>query len=378
MTAAPILETDDPMSGDKLGVVVLGMGRSGTSSVTRMFATAGFFAGRDEDLMVATEHNPTGHWENLNVWRVNENILSRLSGTWFDPPPEDQQLAARAWTTPELLAVFEHLVAQANDAPVVLKDPRIGVMLPVWADIVEDYLHPVLVIRDPIEIALSVNRRDGSPISFTLAAWQLHMTTVLRHLQRRVITVAPYRELLGSVQPAELVIESTLSHLKDDLADHIRSTSSPIVPDPELHHNRASPGDHEELLSVRQLQLWRQLASLDPGDQQIDVPDRLLECAPAVRSTVRAESERDALWRRVQQAEHDAATERERSEVLALELSLERERAGSLSSDSAAQRERAERADATALALQTSASWRITAPLRAGKRTLRRLVGPVL
>lgn len=373
------------MSDDKLGVVVLGMGRSGTSAVTRMFATAGFFAGRDEDLMGATEHNPTGHWENLNVWRVNENILSRLSGTWFDPPPEDQQLAARAWTTPELLAVFEHLVAQANGTPVVLKDPRIGVMLPMWGDIVEDYLHPVLVIRDPIEIALSLNRRDGSPISFTLAAWQLHMTTVLRHLQRRVITVAPYGELLGSVQPAELVIESTLRHLRDDLADQIRSTSSPIVPDPELRHNHASPDDHEQLLSLRQLELWSELASLDPGDQQIDVPERLLECAPAVLNAVRAETERHASWRRVQQAEQYAARERERSEALALELSRERERVRSLSTDLAARGERAETAEAAQLraegwleAIQTSASWRITAPLRACKRTLRRLVGPVL
>jgi hypothetical protein len=352
------------MSDDNLGVVVLGMGRSGTSAVTRMFATAGFFVGRDEDLMGATEHNPTGHWENLDVWRVNENILSRLRGTWFDPPPEDQQLAARAWTTPELLAVFERLVAQANDAPVVLKDPRIGVMLPVWADIVEDYLHPVLVIRDPIEIALSLNRRDGSPISFTLAAWQLHMTTVLRHLQRRVITVVPHGELLGSIQPAELVIESTLRHLRDDLAGHIRSTSSPIVPDPELHHNHASPGDHEQLLSLRQLELWSELASLDPGDHQIGVPERLLECAPAVLNTVRAESERHALLRRVQQAEQYAATERERSEALALELSREGERVRSLSTDLAA--------------LQRSASWRITAPLRACKRKLWRLLGPVL
>jgi hypothetical protein len=67
------------------GVVVLGMGRSGTSAVTRTFVSAAFFAGRDEDLMEATDANPTGHWENLYIRRVNEMVLDRLGGTWFDP-----------------------------------------------------------------------------------------------------------------------------------------------------------------------------------------------------------------------------------------------------------------------------------------------------
>jgi hypothetical protein len=109
------------MTADKLGVAVLGMSRSGTSAVTRMFAMAGFFAGRDEDLMAASDANPTGHWENLNVFRLNESILSRLGGTWFDPPEEDDQLAARAWATPELLAVFERIVEEAGNAPVAIR-----------------------------------------------------------------------------------------------------------------------------------------------------------------------------------------------------------------------------------------------------------------
>lgn len=369
------------MSDDKVGVVVLGMGRGGTSAVTRMFVSAGFFAGRNEDLMEATEANPTGHWENLNVWRANESILSRLGGTWFDPPPEDQQRAARAWATSELLAVFERLLDEASNAPVAIKDPRIGVMLPVWGEIIDDRLHPVLVIRDPIEIALSLNRRDGTPTSFTLAAWQLHMTTVLRYLQRQVVTVAPYARLLGSTHLADLVVSSTVGHLRDDLASHVKSISSLIAPDPKLHRNHVSPGDHEKQMSLHLLELWNELASLDPGDQRIDVPENLLECGPAVRGSVRAETERQALWTRVQAAEQASAAERERIGVLTLELAGERERIRALSTDLADARAQAETAQAAQLgaegwldAIQTSTSWRVTAPLRACKRTIRRLL----
>jgi hypothetical protein len=369
------------MSDDNVGVAVLGMGRSGTSAVTRMFVSAGFFAGRDEDLMEATEANPTGHWENLNVWRVNERILGRLGGTWFDPPSEDQQLAARVWATSEVLAVFEKMVEEANNAPVALKDPRIGVMLPLWGEIIEARLHPVLVIRDPIEIARSLNRRDGSPTSFALAAWQLHMTTALRHLQGRVVTVVPYGRLLGCTRLAELVVRSTLGHLRDDVASHVKFASSLITPDSVLHRNRVASGDHEHELSVHQLELWSELASLGPGDNRIDVPENLLECGPAVLGSVRAETERQAVWARVQAAEQASAAARERSEALTLELAGMRERINALSTEVAAQSAQAETAEAAKVraegwleAMQTSASWRVTAPLRAGKRTIRRLL----
>ena len=45
---------------DEAGVVVLGMGRSGTSAMTAMFVRAGFFAGTDKDLLPANEANLAG------------------------------------------------------------------------------------------------------------------------------------------------------------------------------------------------------------------------------------------------------------------------------------------------------------------------------
>ncbi len=381
------------MSEDKDGVVVLGMGRSGTSAVTRMFVSAGFFAGRDEDLMGATDANPTGHWENLNVWSVNEMILDRLHGTWLDPPGEDQQRAARAWATPALLSVFERIVAEADSVPVVIKDPRIGVMLPVWGEIIENRLHPVLVIRDPIEIAFSLLHRDGSPISFTLAAWQVHMVSVLRHFRRKVVTVAPYTALLGFAAAAQELVNSAATHLRDELAGSLEATSA-IVPDPALHHNRASPGDHEHALTLRQLELWTELANLAPGDQEVSVSDELLEVPRVVLGSVRGETERSAIWARAQHAQETEIATQERIAVLTLELAAQRERHASLNDELARQRDRiadlstdlerqqrrAQAAESAHLraegwldALQRSASWRITAPLRACKRTARRL-----
>ena len=72
-------EVTSQVSGAR-GVVVLGMGRSGTSSVTRMFQRSGYFVGAVPDLLGPDAANPTGYFENRRVWRANEDVLARLGG----------------------------------------------------------------------------------------------------------------------------------------------------------------------------------------------------------------------------------------------------------------------------------------------------------
>lgn len=193
-----------------VGIVVLGMGRSGTSAVTRMFTSTGFFAGRQDDLMPATEANPTGHWENLGVWRAKERVLEKLAGSWFDPPSASAQLAAREWAVPLLRSEVDRLLSESGHRPVAIKDPRINVMMPLWGAIIWERFHPVLVIRHPVEIALSLQRRDGTPPMFALGGWELHMTTLLAELDGRQVAVAPYARLIEDERVAK---EQTLAEL---------------------------------------------------------------------------------------------------------------------------------------------------------------------
>ena len=37
-------------------------------------------------------------------------------------------------------------------------------MMPLWQPVIEGVLHPVVVIRDPVEIARSLRLRDGTPL----------------------------------------------------------------------------------------------------------------------------------------------------------------------------------------------------------------------
>ena len=61
-------------------IFITGMHRSGTSALAKVFADAGFDAG--SNLIPPDKDNPTGYWEDFDIFNLNNAILSRLFLTW--------------------------------------------------------------------------------------------------------------------------------------------------------------------------------------------------------------------------------------------------------------------------------------------------------
>jgi len=403
--------------------VILGMARSGTSAVTQMFVSCGFFVARDEDLMPATEDNAGGYWENTCLHRVNEEILSQLSGSWLDPPLPDVQLAAREWAVPALQTEVERILEQADGSPVALKDPRIGVMTPIWGPIIADRFHSLVVVRDPVEIALSLNRRDGTPLALGLAAWELHTSVLLDYLEGKPVTVAPYARLIEDVSLAPLIVEQAAAHLEPERARFVAPAAAGEALEAGFRHNRAPAAHHGGHLTARQLELWEFLSSLPLGNQAITTPLELREPSPAARTGARDETKRFELVKEVERqrtqliqaaegaralrAELETAVAAERNRAVELEtvVAAEHSRAVELQKVVAAEHNRAVELEARLIneqqrliaeqerliaeqeraasatdarlrsegqleAITSSASWRITAPLRAARGKL--------
>jgi hypothetical protein len=237
------------------GVVVLGMGRSGTSAVAGLFAAAGFYPGREVDLFGGDQHNPRGYFEHKDMFRINEEILGELGATWYQPPSAQAQLAARASVSGRLQEVFERLLREGGGAPVVLKDPRIGVMWELWAPVLAGRLHPVMVIRDSLEVGLSLQRRDGTPVPFGLAAWELHMEGLLRDLRGSIVTIAPYAGLARAPDLAGEIVASTVTRLTADRVVRVDPSAASAGFDPKLYRNR--PGSHARGHSTSCGRIWR-------------------------------------------------------------------------------------------------------------------------
>lgn len=212
-----------------------------------------------------------------------------------------------------LRRVFDDLVTRAAGRPIALKDPRLSVMMPLWAPILEPAMHPILVVRDPIESARSLCRRDDTPVPFGLAIWESHMARLLNWLDGRVATVARYAALIADRTLASSVVSDAAANLDERLSSVVDPTDAGNAFDVSLYRNVAADGEHEELLTERQAELWRFLGSLTSGSRRID--------APATFKTPSCASEAGVGWETTRAAHHEDAQRAD-----ALEDSLARER----------------------------------------------------
>ncbi len=363
-----------------IGAVVLGMGRSGTSAITRGLVAAGFYAGAEGELMVPDPSNPVGYYENLGIYRINEAILERTDASWFVPPAREAQVAAAADARLALGDALARLRRDGGGAPLAIKDPRIGVLLEVWEPLIVGELHPVLAVRNPVEIAFSLATRDGTPIALALASWELHMARVLRYLRDRDVTVAPYSWLVGSREAVSGLVESVALELADDCARRVDPGLAARAINPELYRNRAQASSLDDHLTGHQRDLWSYLEALPAGTQRLTMPEELTREGEHAFALTRAESRRVETERRVGDLEGNAANESQRAEEaelvrdrLAQQLEGERGRTGEAEAARDEARLAHRQAEHWLSEIQTSASWRLTAPLRAILRSLRRL-----
>jgi hypothetical protein len=153
-------------SSTRTAVLVLGMHRSGTSSVAGALIRLGGAAPRN--LLPPQLDNPKGFWESSVLVTLNDDILAAGGSDWqdwraFDParidPPARLALHARARSA---------LADEFGDASLpIVKDPRMCRLMPFWSSVFKEAewsVRPVLPLRSPLEVALSLNRRNGIPL----------------------------------------------------------------------------------------------------------------------------------------------------------------------------------------------------------------------
>ena len=156
----------------RIAYVVLGMHRSGTSSVAGTLALLGAAAPRT--LMRPAEDNPKGFWESEVVTAFNDRLLAAAGSSWDDwrrfALPSDP-----AWAE-EAAGVLD---AEFGDAEaIVLKDPRICRFFPFWRRVLESAGYGPLIVcpvRDPMEVAASLNARNGMDPARALRLWLRHV-----------------------------------------------------------------------------------------------------------------------------------------------------------------------------------------------------------
>ncbi len=203
--------TDKFLEKQRVAIIVAGMHRSGTSALAGAIAKLG--AALPSRLNGAAPGNESGHWEPMRLVELNDALLAEGGTAWddwraFDP----QNLADR-------LGHFEGAITEAirtdfGDAQLlVLKDPRICRMIPLYIRILEklDVL-PVFVVpfRHPIEVGRSLNARDALSMPYAELVWARHVLDAERTTRGSRRSFLSYNTLMDAPVAA-------LAHVADRL-----------------------------------------------------------------------------------------------------------------------------------------------------------------
>jgi GT2 family glycosyltransferase len=157
------IDLSRPASGQ---IVVLGMHRSGTSSVGGLLALLGAWPGAEE-LLLRGPDNPRGHFEHGELHMACLRRLEAAGGDWKSPPGMAHAAATDVFRR-EVAGVLESLEPRR---PWFIKEPRLCLLARELLPLLTRPLF-IHVVRDPREVAASLQRRDGMSFGDALALWE--------------------------------------------------------------------------------------------------------------------------------------------------------------------------------------------------------------
>lgn len=218
------------------GVLVLGMHRSGTSALTRALGLLGLGTGSRGALMEAAPSNRSGHWEITALTECNDRLLREAGGRWSGPPADLRGVAAAA--AGPLGEEARSLVAELLPAgPWTWKDPRLCLTLPFWRVVLGGAPPAVVCLRNALEIAASLERRNGFAPAYGLALWERYLRSLWPELSGRPTLVVDYDEVLSApaaVVDALAAFVAAHTGVEPGLDDRAAATAS--LDEDERHH----------------------------------------------------------------------------------------------------------------------------------------------
>lgn len=188
-------------SGNQI-VFVLGMHRSGTSLTAELVSGLGYSV-PGELLDPMGEVNARGFWESRNVVAFNERLLEAAQLKWFHVCPVGHFFKA---VSPDTLREISLEIKAFIDAELiksgrlVIKDPRLCILLPVWLSVIDRGncdVKIVFVNRHPASVAGSLQARDGFSLFSGHLLWLYYFFSVFGRDSGEEIFFLNYEDILN-------------------------------------------------------------------------------------------------------------------------------------------------------------------------------------
>lgn len=228
------------VTGRRTLVLVIGMHRSGTSTVAGALGILG--ATMPATGLGLSDDNPKGHFEPKEIVALHDRVLASAGMHWWDWdkfPDAWYDLPVAQTFVDELVAIVR---TEFGDAPLfVVKDPRTCKLLPLWrraAAILDLDVVAVLPFRHPDEVARSLHARDGFPLPNTLMTWLRYVLEAERESRGMTRVFLRYEDLLADGRSVMRGVVDALRLPLPHLSEADFDALGTFV-DPDLRRSRA-------------------------------------------------------------------------------------------------------------------------------------------
>ncbi len=243
------------------------MHRSGTSALARVFVDAGFDPG--QNLMPADEFNQLGYWEDWDIFNLNNTILSKLFVSWQDVENlESRKIHYFAnQVIEEFSTVATNIVNEkfARSSSILIKDPRISILLPFWNHVFSNFDAQVAhfhIFRHPLSVAGSLQVRSGISIKNSMLLWYYYNMAFLQDQSLNPVIIS-YNKLIA----LQKVALKTLSERAG--IDKLEQTA-PLSVASSMSHFNESDNEFPQGLFPEIQGLWDWLCRMEENDYAED------------------------------------------------------------------------------------------------------------
>ena len=165
-------------------VIILGMHRSGTSSLVGSLQQKGLFLG---EVFEWSPFNLKGNRENEEIMKLNDSVLISSNGSWDNPP---EFLRWEEIHKKERNRIIKNFTKSKHDF-FGFKDPRTMFTLPFWKEGLS-VARFVGTFRHPLKVAKSLNTRNGLTLDEGLHLWKQYNNKLLMYIEKYDIPLANF------------------------------------------------------------------------------------------------------------------------------------------------------------------------------------------
>ena len=250
---------------------VLGMHRSGTSAITGALRHSGVWVGEETELTDANVENPLGFWERRDIRDLCDQMLHSAGADWWKVASFEPKAIPRT-ALAEQRRKFEKIVSELDKYQAwVIKEPRLCLLLPILRHYVKN-LVCIHIHRNPLEVARSLQTRNGFSISAGLALWEVYNLHALKASEGLPRISLTYESIMQ--HPVE-TLNALVKELDGFGGGHPIKPDSGLIErfiDLDLYHQRATDEETEDYLLPSQHALWLRLRSGEAFDGDLNIP----------------------------------------------------------------------------------------------------------